>query len=57
MTVQELQQRYTFIDWKEYMNNVLNMPDIKIDYDETVIVAVPKFISDLEQLLNETPKR
>lgn len=57
MTVDELQRKYPSIPWVEYINTLLDIPDIKIGVDERVIVSVPKYIGDLETLLSNTPKR
>ncbi|KAF2887463.1 hypothetical protein ILUMI_18710 [Ignelater luminosus] len=57
MTVEELQQKYPSIPWIEYINTILDLPDIKAGNEEVVIVSVPKYISQLESLLSLTPKR
>ncbi|CAB3250166.1 unnamed protein product [Arctia plantaginis] len=53
MTVAELQEK---IPWLEYINRLLT-PHVNIGVDEVTIVSVPKYISDLEVLLETTPKR
>lgn len=56
MTVKELNKKYPSISWKEYLNQ--NLPsNIKIDENEFVTVLTPKYIENLEKLINKTPKR
>ncbi|KAF5280973.1 hypothetical protein FQR65_LT14897 [Abscondita terminalis] len=57
MTIDELQNRFPFIDWLEYIRNVLDIPDIEIGYDEVVSVSVPNYFTKLEALLRKTSKR
>lgn len=56
MTVAELQQKFPRIPWLTYINRLL-APHVQIGLDEVAIVNVPKYISDLEDLLEKTPKR
>lgn len=56
MTIAELQQKFPKIPWLEYINRLLT-PHWKVDLNEIAIVSVPKYISDLEVLLETTPKR
>lgn len=56
MKVPQLQDKYPSIPWTEYINTIL-APHAKLNYDDTIIVAVPKYIYDLEELLSVTPKR
>ncbi|KAK9888869.1 hypothetical protein WA026_001089 [Henosepilachna vigintioctopunctata] len=56
MTIEELQRRYQTVPWIEYMNTLL-APDTKVSMDEIVVVSVPSYLSDLEKLLESTPKR
>ncbi|XP_012252045.2 neprilysin-2 isoform X2 [Athalia rosae] len=55
-TVRELNERYPSVNWKDYINHLLP-PTVQVDEDEVVIVNVPKYISDLEDLIKVTPKR
>lgn len=56
MTVGELQSKFPSIPWREYISNIL--PEkIVIDEHEPVIVEVPSFITELEKILEQTPKR
>ncbi|XP_026318121.1 neprilysin-2 [Hyposmocoma kahamanoa] len=56
MTIAELQQKFPKIPWFNYINRLL-APHVKVDMNEIAIVNVPKYISDLEILLEKTPKR
>lgn len=56
MTVRELTQKFPSIPWLEYFNTIL-APTTTVTEDEPVIVNVPTFISGLEKLLEQTPKR
>lgn len=56
MTVKTLQEKYPSIPWLTYINTLL-APHVIIGEDEMAIVNVPKYISDLEELLGKTPKR
>ncbi|KAJ8679529.1 hypothetical protein QAD02_015316, partial [Eretmocerus hayati] len=55
-TVRELANRYRFVPWLKYFNTLM-APVTSINEDETVNVKLPSYISDLEGLLNKTPKR
>ncbi|XP_035430447.1 neprilysin-2 isoform X1 [Spodoptera frugiperda] len=56
MTIAELSEKFPKIPWLEYINRLL-APHVKVGEDEVAIVSVPKYISDLELLLESTPKR
>lgn len=56
MTVAELSKTFPSVPWREYFNTLL-FPSVQVSKNELVIVNVPSFISDLEDLLNKTPKR
>ncbi|CAG4955091.1 unnamed protein product [Colias eurytheme] len=56
MTIAQLQEKYPKIPWLSYVNRLL-APHIEVGLDEIVIVDVPKYFSDLEILLENTPKR
>ncbi|XP_017775451.1 PREDICTED: endothelin-converting enzyme 1 isoform X2 [Nicrophorus vespilloides] len=56
MTVGQLQIKYPSIPWLKYLNTLLSL-DFEIGADEIVIVSVPQFISDFENLIATTPKR
>ncbi|XP_022914109.1 neprilysin-2 isoform X2 [Onthophagus taurus] len=56
MTVSELQSKYPIVNWKEYFN-VLLAPDTKVDDNEVVIVSIPKYLKDFDDLIKNTSKR
>lgn len=56
MTVRELQAKFPSIPWREYISKILPAK-ISIDEDEPVIVEVPSYITSLEKILEQTPKR
>ncbi|XP_050064129.1 neprilysin-2-like isoform X3 [Aphis gossypii] len=55
MKITDLQEKFPSIPWKEYLNKLLN--PLTIRYDDIIIVNSPKYLSDLEVLLCNTPKR
>ncbi|XP_031344639.1 neprilysin-2-like [Photinus pyralis] len=57
MSVSELQQKVPNIPWLEYLNSVLNVPNITIKSSDVIITAHPTYFSQLEKLLINTPKR
>ncbi|XP_031344636.1 neprilysin-2-like isoform X2 [Photinus pyralis] len=57
ISVSELQQIVPYIPWLEYLNSVLNIPNITIKASQEIIFEHPIYFSDLEKLLNNTPKR
>ncbi|KAF5298318.1 hypothetical protein FQA39_LY11802 [Lamprigera yunnana] len=57
MSIAELQERFPFMDWIEYINNIIAVPGIRISANDTVDVGVPKFVENLKDLLEATPKR
>ena len=57
MTVQMLSQKYPSIPWLRLLNKIFNPSGITIDNNETVYVADLKFISEIEKLIKDTPKR
>lgn len=57
ISVSDLQQKFHSIPWLEYLNTVLDLPDIKIKNTDMIIISVPSYISELEKLLTHTPKR
>ncbi|XP_018313637.1 LOW QUALITY PROTEIN: membrane metallo-endopeptidase-like 1 [Mycetomoellerius zeteki] len=56
MTVNELSLAYSNIPWWEYFNTIL-APQAQLTQDEIVIVNVPSYLKDFEQLISTTPKR
>ncbi|KAK4879936.1 hypothetical protein RN001_008082 [Aquatica leii] len=57
MSVEDLQRKFQSIPWLEYLNNVMDIPEIKIKNSDIIIIAVPSYILELEKLLSQTPKR
>lgn len=55
MSVADLQKKFPSIPWQEYINNMLISQTI--EQDDVIIVNNPKYFSDLEKLLDNTPKR
>ncbi|XP_050062351.1 neprilysin-2-like isoform X2 [Aphis gossypii] len=55
MNITDLQQKFPSIPWQEYMNKMLN--PLTIRQDDIIHVTSPKYLSDLETLLSNTPKR
>lgn len=56
MTLVELTKNYPSVPWKEYFSRLLPS-SIIIEEDEVAIVNVPSYITDLEKLMAQTPKR
>jgi predicted metalloendopeptidase len=56
MTIKEVQANYSYVDWIDYINTILP-PNIKVNENETIIVSVPSFMTELGKLLEITPKR
>ncbi|CAH4038346.1 neprilysin-2 isoform X2 [Pieris brassicae] len=56
MTIAELQEKFPKIPWLTYVNKLL-APHVQVSLDEIAIVNVPKYLTDLEILLEKTPKR
>lgn len=56
MKISEVQKKYPYVDWLNYINALL--PDtLNITEDEIIVVTVPKFFEDLGPLLKKTSKR
>lgn len=56
MTLKQLNEKYSTIPWKIYLNKLLPSK-IKIDDNEKIIVLVPDFIENMEKLIAKTPKK
>lgn len=54
--MKEVQQKYPYIQWVEYVNALLPQP-LSVDEDEVIAVRAPSYFENLEQLLQETTKR
>lgn len=56
MSIEHLQTLYPYIQWIEYIKNIL--PDqLNVTQDEIVVNTVPSFFEALTSLLETTPKR
>ncbi|KAJ6635812.1 Neprilysin-2, partial [Pseudolycoriella hygida] len=56
MTLREVQRKYNYLSWVEYINALL--PEgINVGENDIVIVSVPQYFEDLGKLLDRTPKR
>jgi len=55
MKISDLQHKFPSIPWQEYMNKMLN--PLTIRQDDIIHVTSLKYLSDLETLLSNTPKR
>lgn len=55
MKIADLQYRFPSIPWQEYLNTILS--PLSIRHDDIIIVNSPKYLSELEALLSNTPKR
>lgn len=56
MTVSELQQKYPYVPWLTYMNNLFN-PYQTVESSDTVVLAGLKYFDNLNAILTRTPKR
>lgn len=56
MSIFELQQKFPSIPWREYISKILPSK-ISINEDEPIIVEVPSYFTELEKILEQTPKR
>lgn len=56
MTLDELRKNYTSIPWTELFRNALPS-SVTVENNDTVNVALPKYIGALEKLISRTPKR
>ncbi|KAL1452805.1 hypothetical protein WDU94_007000 [Cyamophila willieti] len=56
MTLDDLQTKFPSIPWVEYLNSLL-YPKDKLRETDIVVVDVPSYISNLEELLRSTPKK
>lgn len=55
MSIADLQKKFPSIPWQEYLNKLLN--PLTIRHDDIIIVNSLKYLSDLEAILSNTPKR
>ncbi|XP_043288930.1 neprilysin-2-like [Venturia canescens] len=56
MSIRALSEAYPSVRWIEFFNRMVPSPTT-VEEDEIIIVKSPKFFTELEKLLAETPKR
>ncbi|XP_008194353.1 neprilysin-2 [Tribolium castaneum] len=56
MTISELENRYSYVPWLEYINTMLK-PYHKVTPNNTVVVKIPQYYDKLQDVLRNTPKR
>lgn len=54
MTVEQIEKMAPIVDWKRYLNSLLGT---EVKTDEEIIVNVPKFLVNLNEVLKTTEKR
>merc|ERR1719427_1183174 len=57
MTIAQVGQMYPEIPWGEHVNIVLDNPDVTVDENEIVNVAVPKFVKEFRKFIPKVPAR
>lgn len=56
MKIKDVQVKYPYIPWVEYINALL--PEgLSVDENEIIVVSVPTYFEELGKLLEQTPKR
>lgn len=55
MTLKEIQERYPYINWINFINGMLKYE--AVDENEVIVVRVPSYYDKLADLLKHTPKR
>lgn len=56
LTIEQLQQKYKNIPWLKFINNI--MPEVvKVNCSQTILVGVPYYIEEFQQLIVKTPKK
>lgn len=56
ITLKDLQNKYTWLDWFGYISAILP-PDVTVDENEMINIVDVKFLDNLGELLDATPKR
>lgn len=56
MTIKEIQEKYSYVNWLNYINSLYN-GHLTVDENEIIIVAVPSYLEKLGEILDSTPKR
>ncbi|KAF2893715.1 hypothetical protein ILUMI_12459, partial [Ignelater luminosus] len=57
MTIEEMQEKFSKIPWKEFLDNLGDNPTLEIFPSTDVIVAFSDYPVKLQQLIEKTPKR
>jgi membrane metallo-endopeptidase-like protein 1 len=57
MTIAEANKMYPSIDFTEFINNILDNPDVTVNSEEVVNVAVPAFVKKLAAYISSVPAR
>lgn len=57
MSIKQMQEEWPSVSWLELLNGVINLPGKALCENDTVIVAVPEYISSLLNVLAATSKR
>lgn len=55
-TLREVQEKYPYIQWVDYINALLPSP-LTVDGNEVVVVSTPNYFKNLSSLLMDTPPR
>lgn len=55
-TIKGIQEKYNYVDWLDYIN-ALMPTNLQVKETEQIIVSVPTFFAELENVLKTTPKR
>lgn len=56
MTIKDLQEKYPYVEWLDYINALLPKK-LVVDENEEINVSVPPFMEQLGELLKRTEKR
>lgn len=55
-TLHEIQEKYPYIQWEEYINDLLPSP-LSVGEKETIVVVTPSYFEKLDKLLKDTKPR
>lgn len=53
-TLRDVQEKYAYIQWTEYINELLPFP-LSVDENEVIVVGTPSYLEELGNILNNTP--
>ncbi|XP_060073168.1 endothelin-converting enzyme homolog [Ylistrum balloti] len=56
ITIEQLQQNVTFINWLHIINSCLSMADIQVTSSEKIVSYAGNYLQDMAELVNETMK-